>query len=250
MNRSIAVHEVLRYTKPRGIDRLAHPYRNYWAIQRDPSDPRAPNILQEAGINAPASIAGPEGPRIPVMSVRSSPAKAGSEWTPWTDEYRMAEGRIIYHGDHRATTAVPLGTTAGNKKLLDVWAMHRSTSRRVRLDAPPVLAFRTTTVRTEQGFHEKGFIEFCGLVIIEDLVEVAAVDPTTARQFPNYEANLAVLSLGADDRFDWRWIDDRRRRPLAAPEETLRHAPESWRHWLDEGSDALDQIRRREVEAG
>ena len=249
MNRSIAVNEILRYTKPRGIDRLTHSFRNYWSIQRDPSDPDAPNILQEAGINAPASIPGLEGPRVPVLSVRSTPAKAGSQWTPWTDEYRMAEGRIIYHGDHRVTTSVPLGETAGNKRLLDVWAMHRSTSRRVRLAASPVLAFRTTTVRTQQGSHEKGFIEFCGLVVIEDLVEVAAGDPTTGREFPNYEAHLAVVSLGSGDRFDWRWIDDRRR-PFLGLEETLRHAPEAWRHWIDEGSDALEQIRRREAEAG
>ena len=39
MNRTIAVHEILRYTKPQAIDRLSHPYRNYWGIQRDPADP-------------------------------------------------------------------------------------------------------------------------------------------------------------------------------------------------------------------
>jgi len=69
-DRTITIHEILRYTKPNAVDRLTHPHRNYWAIQRDPADPQAPNVLQEAGINAPAPVRTSEGNRLPVMSLR------------------------------------------------------------------------------------------------------------------------------------------------------------------------------------
>lgn len=244
-DRTIAVHEILRYTKPKAVDRLTHPYRNYWGIQRDPADPSAPNVLQEAGINAPAPLQATEGWRLPLLSLRSTPMKAGTIETPWDDDYRLGVGEIRYHGDHKVTSIVSLGETTGNRRLLDVWARHRSTSAAGRWAAAPVLVFRTVGVTTGQGYREKGFIEFCGLVVIEDLTEEVLRDPTTGREFPNYVADLAVLSLGPSDRLDWRWIDARRK-PWLTLDQTLEHAPESWKQWIEEGSAALPRVRRRE----
>ncbi len=244
MSRTIAVHQILRYTKPTAIDRLSHPYRNYWGIQRDPADPEAPDIQQEAGINAPQAVQAPEGPRMPVLSLRSTPSKSGSAVTPWHDQYRMNQGTIRYYGDHKVTSRVPLGETTGNRRLLDAWSKHRSPSASVRVTAPPVLVFRTVTVQTPQGPREKGFIEFCGLVVIEDVQAVTLEDPTTGRAFPNFVADLAVLTL-PDDRFDWRWVDARRK-PSLTVEQTLAHAPASWNAWIAAGGEALQHVRRLE----
>lgn len=244
-DRTIAVHEILRYTKPNAIDRLTHPHRNYWGVQRDPADPEAANILQEAGINAPAPVSAPEGKRVPVLSLRSTPMKSGTVDTPWDDKYRMAAGEILYHGDHKVTSTVPLGETTGNKRLLDVWTRHRSTSPAGRRAATPVLMFRTAGVHTGQGYREKGFIEFCGLVVIEDVYPESLQDPTTGREFSNYAADLAVLSLGPSDRFDWRWIDARRK-PWLTIDQTLEYAPESWKRWIADGAASMPDIRRLE----
>src|SRR5215207_11566250 len=103
-DRTIAVHEILRYTKPNAVDRLTHPHRNYWGVQRDPADQEAANVLQEAGINAPKLVSSPDGMRMPVLSLRSTPMKSGTVETPWDDRYRMAEGEIRYHGDHKVTS--------------------------------------------------------------------------------------------------------------------------------------------------
>ena len=244
-DRTITVHEILRYTKPNAVDRLTHPHRNYWGVQRDPADQEAANVLQEAGINAPKLVSSADGMRMPVLSLRSTPMKSGTVETPWDDRYRMAEGEIRYHGDHKMTSTVPLGETTGNKRLLDVWARHRSKSPAGRRAAAPVLVFRTVGVHTGQGYREKGFIEFCGLVVIEDLCEETLQDPTTGREFPNYAADLAVLSLGTGDRLDWRWIDDRRK-PWLTVDQTLQHAPEAWKRWIADGAASMPDIRRRE----
>ena len=58
-DRTITVHEILRYTRPNAVDRLTHPHRNYWGVQRDPVDQEAANLLQEAGINAPKLLSSP-----------------------------------------------------------------------------------------------------------------------------------------------------------------------------------------------
>lgn len=245
MNRSIAVHEILRYPKPNAVDRLTHTYRNYWVVQRDPADPEGANLLQEAGINAPRLVSAPEGQRLPLLSLRSTPVKSGTVETPWHDDYRMDAGKILYYGDHKVTSRVPLGETAGNKRLLDVWAKHRSGSASVRASAPPVLVFRTVTVQTPQGPREKGFIEFCGLVVIEDVQEVILEDPTTGRAFPNYLADLAVLSL-EEDRLNWRWVDARRK-PWLSVQATLQLAPRSWREWIADGAASLRNNRRLEA---
>lgn len=163
MNRSITVHEVLRYTKLNAVDRLVHPYRNYWTVQRNPADPGARSLQLEAGINAPGGVTTPDGDRLPVLLLRSSPSKVGTMVTPWEDQYRLDEGRITYHGDHKVTSRVALGETRGNRRLLDVWAQHRSTSVVMRASAPPILAFRTATLQTPHGSRPKGFVEFCGL---------------------------------------------------------------------------------------
>lgn len=245
MNRSITVHEVLRYTKLNAVDRLVHPYRNYWTVQRNPADPGARSLQLEAGINAPGSVTTPDGDRLPVLLLRSSPSKVGTMTTPWEDQYRLDEGRITYHGDHKVMSRVALGETPGNRRLLDVWAQHRSTSVVMRASAPPILVFRTATVQTPYGSRSKGFVEFCGLVVIDDLYEIEAIDPTTGRPFPNYAAELAVISLGDRDSFDWRWIDARRT-PSLLTADTFEHAPSAWFEWIVRGRTGLPRIRRYE----
>lgn len=90
----------------------------------------------------------------------------------------------------------------------------------------------------------KGHVEFCGAAIIERLEHVVQRDPVTGRSFPNLALDLAVVSGGAIDGIDLRWIDDRRNPELSA-EQALRHAPDSWSRWIRQGRVAIPGIRRR-----
>ncbi len=93
----------------------------------------------------------------------------------------------------------------------------------------------------------KGHVQFCGAAIIERLEHIVQRDPETGRSFPNILLDLAVIDLAASgDALDFRWIDDRRT-PLLDAELAARHAPESWRRWVREGSSTISRIRRRVV---
>ena len=64
------------------------------------------------------------------------------------------------------------------------------------------------------------------------------------RYFTNLAVELALFRLDAEDeRFDWRWIDQRRDSSLPS-DEALRAAPESWRMWVKEGTTAIERCRR------
>ena len=125
-----------------------------------PDDLGRPKIMLEAGINAPAEVEAPDGLRRALIAIRSSPWKAGHETNPWHDEFDLDHGHVRYFGDHKPSTLGLPGITKGNRLLLEAARLHAGTTRDERLLAPPVLLFRSSTVRREGRTLVKGHVEF------------------------------------------------------------------------------------------
>lgn len=240
-DRSMTIGEVMRYTKPNAQDTMTHPYRNFWDLQS-----RDLALVQlERGINSPKAVPAPDGTRMPVLALRSSPDKAGSDLTPWHDEFDLDRGVVRYFGEHRVDKQEELGASVGDQRLETAWKSHRATSESLRAAAPPILVFRTATGQTSSGPRAKGFVEFVGLAVMTDLRPIEQRDPISSRHFPNYLTELTLLDLGRDARLSWEWIDARRNRSMTAVE-ALELAPEAWRSWVRLGRTALPAERRSE----
>lgn len=238
------VAEIYRYDRAYSpIEVIIDGFPNYWFIQEAPGLGHK-RMMLESGINSVAEITAIDGLRRPAIALRSSPWKAGGETTPWHDEFDLAHGHVRYFGDHKASTLGPIGSTRGNRELLNMWELHASGDRRDRLKAAPILMFRAVPVYREGRRIDKGQVEFCGVGIIERLEYVLQRDPKDRRSFPNIVIDLDMISLGELDAMDFRWIDDRRNPDLSS-EATLRHAPASWVRWVNQGKVALPRIRRR-----
>lgn len=241
-----AVGEVLRYSK--GADRQLPEldgFTNFHFLTRDPAFPSGKRILLESGINRVANVSSSSGSRRPLLALRSSPWKAGDATNPWHDVFSLDYGHVRYFGDHKVSTIDPVGSTAGNAALIEAWELQASPVKAERLNAPPILLFRAIPQFVNGTRVDKGYVEFCGVALIERLEHVVQKDPTSGHTFPNLVADLCVLDL-ADfgDRVDFRWLDDRRN--LATSDaDCLRHAPAAWRKWVEEGKAALPRIRRR-----
>ncbi|WP_370414906.1 HNH endonuclease [Streptomyces fradiae] len=181
------------------------------------------------GINPTAKVKAPGGRRRPCILIRSSLWKAGTAETPWHDSFDLDNNRISYFGDHRVDHTVPVGTTQGNAVLLEAMAEHRGLTAEQRALAAPLLVFSSVS---RNGTH-KGYVEFCGVAVIESAVEIE--QQARGVSFPNYRYDLSVLDLRSEnDRVDWAWIEARGNPDLSA-DETLELAPRSWREWVERG---------------
>jgi len=240
----VAVHELLRYAKGASQeDRSIDGYANFHYLL-SPRTLQLPKVLLEAGINTPAEVVAGDGPRRPLIAIRSSPWKAGHSSNPWHDEFDLDHGHVRYFGDHKPTTIGLPGATPGNRALMEAARLHGGTSSEQRAVAPPLLLFRSATIYKGQRGIVKGHVEFCGAALIERLDFVVQRDPDSGRSFPNLALDLAVVTGDSSDSIDLRWIDDRRDPRLTAGE-ALRHAPASWRKWVAEGRTAVPRVRRR-----
>ena len=235
--------ETLRYAKKAPSDPIYEGYLNFHYFAQGSQDDQR-RIILESGINAVQHVKAMGTLRRPAIAIRSSPWKAGSVETPWHDEFDLDHGHIRYYGDHKATTVGPIGTTRGNKALMEAWSRHGSTDRAERTLAEPLLVFAGRTEYVDGKRRDKGFIDFCGVALIERLEYVVQRDPVSGRSFPNLALDLNVISLGENDELDWSWIDDRRDPRLSA-EQAVQRAPESWQRWVRDGRAALPRIRRR-----
>ncbi|RZU73633.1 hypothetical protein EV384_2050 [Micromonospora kangleipakensis] len=242
--RIVRTHDILRYARDASPhEETLDGYLNYYFVTSSP-DGSLPRIQLERGINAPANVHGPDGVRRPVVALRSSPWKAGHATNPWYDEFDLNHGRVRYYGDHKATTPGSLGTTAGNKALIEAWPLFAATSIKDRLLAPPLLLFRSVTVERDGQALVKGHVEFCGVGIIQSLEQVVQQDGNTGGSFPNLALDIAVVDASdRGDAFDMRWIDDRRNPDLDSLQAN-RYAPLSWSRWVREGNHAFPQIQR------
>ncbi len=233
----------MRYARTSSLEALYEGYLNWFHLTRSPRETDVRMIL-ERGINPVAHLRAVDGTRRPAVVIRSSPWKAGSEDTPWHDEFDLDHGHIRYFGDHKPTTVGPVGTTPGNRALLEAWRLHSSNSTEERLQAPPLLVFAARPEYRDGRRLEKGFLDFAGVCVIERLEFVVQRDPRSGKSFPNLVVDLVVLRLDEHDEVDWRWIDDRRDADLPASN-ALEHAPATWRTWVQRGRVALPGARRR-----
>lgn len=242
--RTLRMLEVVRYPRParRDLPEL-NGYRNWFHLTMDPLV-EGPLVQMEAGINGLRQVSGPDGQRRPAIVLRTSAWKAGQETTPWEDVYDLDHGHVRYFGDHKIDKPGPVGSTPGNAALLAAWELHASPSRRDRELAPPIVVVKARPVQVDGRTVNKGYLEFCGVGIIERLEFVVQRDPLSDQTFPNLVVDLAILDLGPDDELDLRWIDDRRDATLSATQ-SHRHAPASWRTWTEKGKVAIQQVRRR-----
>jgi hypothetical protein len=243
--RLVSVGTVLRYA--RGVDHASPTvdgYPNFFHVTAAPSVNRTMLTL-ERGISPAAEVFGPDARRRPVILIRSSPWKAGQASNPWHDEFDIDHGRVRYFGDHKPETDGLPGATTGNRALMDAWYFHAASSGAERLLAPPLVLFRSKTVRRGDQTLVKGHVEFLGASLIERIEYVVQRDPLTGISFPNVVLDLAILDLRESaDALDMRWIDDRRDEALDA-ETTLRYAPASWKRWVEQGAAAIPAVRRR-----
>jgi hypothetical protein len=201
--------------------------------------------LLTAGINGIAEVEAPNGIRRPAILIRSSPWKAGTEQTPWHDVFDLDNGHVRYFGDHKPGLTVTPGTTTGNSALLDAITGHQGRTPEERTAATPLLLFRAVS----RNGQVKGYVEFCGVGIIERterLVQWGGGEHTT---FVNFVYDIALLDLTAEDEtIAWEWIRARRDVNMTHAD-AAKMAPRAWREWLKHGSSALPRLRRRVARA-
>jgi hypothetical protein len=218
MDTRIRMHEILRHPWQDKQREAFGDYRNVFAVTYGGDR----LVSLDAGINPIAGVAMDGRLRRPAISIRSSPWKAGSATTPWHDVFDLDHGHVRYFGDHKATTDVPLGKTRGNAVLLDELTHHRGATEADRLRATPLVVYRTVTI----DGASQGYLEFCGLGLLERAELIVQWDDRERRSFPNYVFDITILDLGSEgEHLDWAWINDRRN-PSTSDRDTLRSAPE------------------------
>jgi hypothetical protein len=233
----IRVEDIFRYPKPaRALEHDVDRYPNFY--NRTKSSRSEEKLLQlESGINLVAHVKSGISIRRPLLLIRSSPWKAGTETTPWRDEFDLDHGNVRYFGDHKVTTRGPVGSTPGNAALLEAWPLHQSSKRRDRELAPPLAVFRSSPTKDINGkLQQKGYVEFCGIAVIKTLTLVTPDAADGQREYHNLDLELVLIPLTeTGGRVDWSWIDDRRNGALSANESNQR-APVAWQRWVDTGS--------------
>ncbi|WP_225900469.1 restriction endonuclease [Streptomyces sp. RLB3-17] len=234
---------MLRYSSAKDpTDPVLGGYTNFHYVTDVPGHKKA---LLEAGINgmAKVSVAGQQ--RRPAILIRSSPWKAGSEQTPWHDVFDLDNGHVRYFGDHKAGMTKPPGTTKGNAALLDAFNEHQAPTPEGRAGAAPLLLFRAVS----RDGRVKGFVEFCGLGVIERAERIVQWAGHEHATFTNYVYDIALIDLTAEnDQVDWDWITARRTSKVS-DREALTKAPRAWREWVKRGHSALPRVRRRVARA-
>lgn len=201
-----------------------------------------PSVLLDAGINSPAETKGAE-PRVPLLALRSSTHKAGTDITPWEDIHRPDQGYSRYFGDNKVDSGKSAHETLGNRRLLHCMELHVGGDKASRLAAPPILIFETFP---HQG-RDKGQVVFHGVGVLTRAELVVQQDSATLKNFTNYRWDLVILDLAANnDTIDWAWLDARRD-PAVSLETAVALAPSVWREWVASGAGALERLQRRVV---
>lgn len=176
--------------------------------------------------------------RVPAILTRSSPHKVGSDTTPWDDIYDFENGHIRYYGDNKDPDQKP-EDAPGNKALLNQFELHSTQDSQKRKLAAPIIFFKS--VRYEG--QSKGRVQFFGFGVIRRVELITQYDRNNGRFFSNYVFDFTILKLNKENqKLSWAWITDRRNAKLSL-DETLRHAPFSWRQFIYRGPAALNQLR-------
>lgn len=241
---SFRIGEVYRYSSQNKTDgvpeKIVDGLPNYFF------ETYAPNlkgtVFFQKGIHNIAAVHLPDGTeRIPAIIISSSPHKAGTDITPWEDEFDPDYGRIRYYGDNKSHEKAA-GDAPGNALLLKTFYMHSSPDEDVRrLSGVPLIFFK----RVEYDGRKKGNLLFQGFGVIESVELITQFDPKLkSPYFTNYVYNMSVFSLAEEnEEFSWEWINARRN-PNLSTAEADKLAPASWKKWIKEGATGLYKVRR------
>lgn len=202
---------------------------------------RKKQLVFERGMFKPENVIAENGDeRIPLIIISSSPHKAGTLWTPWSDDYDPDNGTVTYFGDNKTPGMNPLDQKLMNSTLVELLDVYNSQNENERAEhAVPVLFFE----RVKVGKRIKGNLMFHGVGILEKAERVTQ-NTCNNEHFANYKFTFCVLSLDKEnDCLDWNWILDRFN-PSLSNKEANRNAPASWKTWVRYGSDYLRLVRR------
>lgn len=163
--------------------------------------------------------------RVPAIILHSNPFAEGSKKTPWIDDINPSAGYAIYSGDNKSSEIVPY-ESRGNKMLVKALGLYRDP--RTRLAAPPVLVFKQELVNGKT----KGYRSFQGYGILLQAFTRAQKEIEGSEYYSNLVFEILLMNMSNENEsFDWRWINDRRDASLTV-EDTLRHAPHTWKQWV------------------
>lgn len=173
----------------------------------------------------------------PLINFHSNPFKEDENQTPWRDLIFQEEGRVIYNGDNYQSSKTA-SSTFGNKLVLSILDLYSSAQMEDRLKAPPIIITRTINIKGKTGFRE--FIGF-GLINTSPKL-VQQYEKKTKKVFSNYQFEVTLLKLDDGEKFNWKWIDDRRDKSISIIE-SLKNAPKSWKEWVNEGKGVISRNR-------
>ena len=199
-------------------------------------------VFFQKGIHNIATVSHMSGERrIPAIIISSSPHKAGTDITPWEDEFDPDHGRIRYFGDNKFSSQ-SADKAPGNELLLKTFFAHSSPDENIRQTQGVPLIFLK---RVEHNGRKKGNLMFQGFGIIESVELITQYDPKLEDPyFSNYVFNMCVFSLADEgEAFNWEWINARRNPNLTAKEADV-FAPKAWKRWIKEGVTGLYKVRR------
>jgi hypothetical protein len=199
------------------------------------SSPGAKMIPFDAGINALAAVATPDGPRRPAILISSSPHKSGSVVTPSQDIFAPDEGYVRYFGDAK-TAGRAAHLAPGNALLISEFENHYSHPEEgQRAGAVPLIFFK----REPYDNKQKGYPRFQGLGIVSAVRLVTQHDQASGTAFANYEYECAVRTMKHEGEvFDWAWINARRDSNLRR-NQAMTGAPRAWKDWVKRGQTAI-----------
>ena len=131
-------------------------------------------IVFQKGIHNIAEVKLIDGDRrIPAIIISSSPHKAGTDMTPWEDDFNPDYGYIRYFGDNKSHDQ-SAERAPGNRRLLDAFKKYSSPNEDERMNQGVPLIF---VKRVEYEGRKKGNLMFQGFGIIESVELVTQYDP-------------------------------------------------------------------------
>lgn len=199
-------------------------------------------VLLEAGINQIGIVNSISGKRTPAILITSSTHKHGSTETPWQDVFDIQNGYVKYFGDTKSD--INPTTSPGNKQLLEQFKFHNSSLHETRIQAVPILFFRSIKV----DGRIKGNRVFQGLGLLKT-AELVTQYQKNIGYFTNFVYEFDILDLKHEFQFfSWDWISARRD-PKISNEVALKNAPQSWQEWVKYGESVRDSITLRVLQS-
>ena len=173
---SFRIGEIYRYSSQNnGLvipEKTVDGLRNYFYETFSPN--LKGRVQFQRGIHKIATVRVLDGTeRIPAIIISSSPHKAGTDITPWEDDFDPDYGRIRYYGDNK-THERAASDAPGNSLLLKAFYTYSSPDENTRrMYGVPLIFFK----RVEYDGRKKGNLLFQGFGVIESVELITQFDP-------------------------------------------------------------------------